>query len=102
MVYRISDSRTVVPSSPVQLVRPVQPVPCVVRPILPQRRAGWTVGNTDHKTDDLVNRLDQKTDRTDSKIDYAVYFFIAGLFLKGGFDIWMKGDRDEGNKTTPV
>lgn len=29
------------------------------------------------------------------KIDRVIYFFIGGLMLKGGFDLYMKGDKTE-------
>ncbi|KAG0136010.1 hypothetical protein HOY82DRAFT_536637 [Tuber indicum] len=57
----------------------------------------------DRKTNDLANKLDRKADKTDAKIDRAVYFFIAELFLKGGFDVYiMKQDKTERQETGQV
>ena len=42
---------------------------------------------------DLGNKIDRKSDKTDAKIDRAIYFFIGGLILKGGFDQFMKVDK---------
>lgn len=44
---------------------------------------------------DLVNKIDRKSDKTDAKIDRAIYFFIGGLVVKGGFDQFMKWDKTE-------
>ena len=49
---------------------------------------------------DLANKLSATSDKTDSKIDRAVYFFIAGLMLKAGLDIYLK-DEDPVGKVTP-
>lgn len=38
---------------------------------------------------DLGKRLNRKFERTDSKIDRLVYFFLGGIVLKGGFDLYM-------------
>ena len=53
------------------------------------------------KTDALIAKVDQKTDKTDSRIDTGVYIFIAGLFLQSGFNIWMKGSKNMGKNATP-
>ncbi|KAF8446661.1 hypothetical protein BGX38DRAFT_1271035 [Terfezia claveryi] len=44
---------------------------------------------------DLGNKIDRKSDKTDAKIDRVIYVFIGGLMLKGGFDLYMKGDKTE-------
>ena len=41
----------------------------------------------------LGNKMDRKSDKTDRKIDRAIYIFIAVLFLKGGFDVFMKPNQ---------
>jgi len=56
----------------------------------------------DRKSDAVINKVDVRTDKTDSKIDNAVLIFIAGLFLQSGFNIWMKGGKDKANNPTPV
>ena len=61
---------------------------------------GWL--RTVRKSDTLINKVDLKTDKTDSKIDNAVLIVIGVLFLQNGFNIWMKGDMDKGNNTTAV
>jgi len=38
---------------------------------------------------DLGNMMDRKFDMTNRKIDHALYFFIAGLYLKGGFNAYI-------------
>ena len=48
------------------------------------------VNKLERKNDDIVNKVDRKTERVDRKIDRFVYFFIAGIFLKGGYDIVIK------------
>ncbi|KAF8459335.1 hypothetical protein BGX38DRAFT_1264275 [Terfezia claveryi] len=44
---------------------------------------------------DLGNKIDRKSDKTDAKIDRMIYFFIGGLMLKGGFDLFIKRDKTE-------
>ena len=56
----------------------------------------------DRKSDAVIDKVDVKADKTDSKIDNAVLIFIAGLFLQSGFNIWMKGGKDKANKPAPV
>jgi len=56
----------------------------------------------DKESDDLISKLNLKTDKTDSKIDNAVYLFIASWFIKGAFDVWMKTDKDDRNKANIV
>ncbi|RPA94544.1 hypothetical protein L873DRAFT_1846486 [Choiromyces venosus 120613-1] len=51
---------------------------------------------------DLTEKVDQKTDKTDTKIDLAVYLFIVGLKLKGGSDLFMKWDKTEKKDTMGV
>lgn len=38
---------------------------------------------------DHGKRLNRKFERTDSKINRLVYFFLGSIVLKGGFDLYM-------------
>jgi len=53
---------------------------------------GKDLGN---KFKDLGNQIERRSDKTDAKINRAIYFFIGGLILKEGFDQFMNGDKTE-------
>ena len=53
------------------------------------------VSKFERKNDDIANKVDRKTERADSKIDRFLYFFIAGIFLKGGYDIVIKEETSD-------
>lgn len=50
---------------------------------------------------DLANKIDANGDKTDAKINRVVYFLIAGLMLKGGFDIYLNGETAREGKVNP-
>ena len=49
---------------------------------------------------DLANKIDANGDKTDAKINRAVYIFIAGL-LYGGFGIYLNGETAREGKVNP-
>ena len=62
------------------------------------------------KTDDLSNKFDlkiqhptdttdRKSDKTEPKIDKVIYFFLARLFLQGGFDTYIRYNGSGGGHT---
>jgi len=59
------------------------------------------VGNMEHRElQDLRNKMERKSDRTNGTIHCTIYFFIALLFLKGGFDVYMM-KPDQGKPKNP-
>jgi len=54
------------------------------------------LGNkVDRISDEIANQIERKTEKTDNTIDRAIYFFSAGVFLKGGLNLVMKGEASE-------
>ena len=47
------------------------------------------------KNEDIGNKVDQKTERADSKTDCFAQYWISGIFLNGGYKIVMKEDTSD-------